>query len=74
MLSMRDYHFEYCRGDYQSRCFRGLKSIEESIQERAVIHPITLRGLEALRSDPRCAEGTALADLISVIGGHLLVV
>ncbi|KAI1421303.1 kinase-like protein [Xylaria sp. FL1777] len=40
----------------------------------AEIHPIASDGLSALKNDPRCAEGTALADLVSLIAEDLIVI
>ncbi|KAI0539606.1 kinase-like protein [Xylaria digitata] len=37
-------------------------------------HPAVSEGLKALRSDPRCAKGTGLADLIDLIANKLIVI
>ncbi|KAI1270912.1 kinase-like protein [Xylaria sp. FL0933] len=40
----------------------------------AIVHPVVSHGLKALENDPRCAKGTGLASLVSLIGKDLIVV
>ncbi|KAI3324603.1 kinase-like protein [Xylariaceae sp. AK1471] len=47
---------------------------KRTLEGTAVIHPAVSRGLEALRNDPRCSEGTGLAALISLIANDLLLI
>ncbi|KAI0410721.1 hypothetical protein F5X98DRAFT_384963 [Xylaria grammica] len=39
-----------------------------------IIHPVVSRGFDALRNDPRCAKGTGLEDLVSLISNDLIVI
>lgn len=42
--------------------------------DTAIIHPVAFDGLKALENDPRCAKGTGLAALVSLIASDLIVV
>lgn len=42
--------------------------------KNAEIHPAVSRGFKALKEDPRCAESTGLAALVSLIENHLIVI
>ncbi|RWA09597.1 hypothetical protein EKO27_g5509 [Xylaria grammica] len=39
-----------------------------------IIHPVVSRGFDALRNDPRCAKGTGLEGLVSLISNDLIVI
>lgn len=57
------------RGGYYNRTAAFFSRIS---QEESIIHPEVARALDKLAADPRCGEGTVLADFLALIKDDLL--